>query len=364
MLAPEPAADAQSRIRGENLRIALQAVFDAPGEQSRAGIARRLGVTSATASSLVADLIQRRYVVNGAAARSTGGKPATTLRVDADYHRVLVVRVDVEHVTLVSRRLDATLDAEWSFAAAPGEHSRAIATAVAEFAQRHPGQTLAAAVEVPGTTDGAVVFDSVQLGWNNESLAASLEAELHAPVLVVNDVDAEAVTDLSADPEPRGLRLYVHVGAGVGAALTLDGALLPGSRGRIGEIGHVEVDASPTAPMCGCGRRGCLEAMAVDPTHSVAERAEALGGVIRTLAAMLDPVEVVVGGSPAARDDDYVAALRRAVTDSTRGGVEMPVRAERADIAAHIGGAQLALAHALGVRWSPAQLAAITAPIG
>src|SRR5260370_19324752 len=54
--------------------------------------------------------------------------------------------------------------------------------------------------------------------------------------------------------------LAVFIGSGVGGGLVVDGRLYHGSHGGAGEIGHMTIRAA--GPRCGCGRFGCLEAMA------------------------------------------------------------------------------------------------------
>ncbi|MBJ6613867.1 ROK family protein [Streptomyces sp. I3(2020)] len=54
----------------------------------------------------------------------------------------------------------------------------------------------------------------------------------------------------------------VTVGPGIGCGLLLNGAVFSGATGLAGELGHLPLD--PTGPMCSCGRRGCLEALASD----------------------------------------------------------------------------------------------------
>jgi glucokinase len=52
----------------------------------------------------------------------------------------------------------------------------------------------------------------------------------------------------------------IFVGTGVGGGLVLDGKLRSGSRHAAAEVGHMIVLAD--GPVCGCGKRGCLEAVA------------------------------------------------------------------------------------------------------
>src|SRR5690349_8612515 len=108
MFTTQDELDTQAAVRRAHLRRAPPLVFPASGTQTRAGIARATGLTAATASSLVAELIESRLVVEGEQAESTGGKRATTLSVDAAHHRilVLVVQPTSSHVALVA--LDGT----------------------------------------------------------------------------------------------------------------------------------------------------------------------------------------------------------------------------------------------------------------
>jgi glucokinase len=80
-------------------------------------------------------------------------------------------------------------------------------------------------------------------------------------VFLENDVRAAALSEhvLGAG---RGYdsMLAVFVGSGVGGGIVFGGKLYHGARGGAGEIGHLVIRAA--GPRCGCGRRGCFEAMA------------------------------------------------------------------------------------------------------
>ena len=65
--------------------------------------------------------------------------------------------------------------------------------------------------------------------------------------------------------------VFITVSTGVGGAVMLDGRLIRGADGVAGEIGHICVERG--GPRCGCGRQGCVEAIASGP--SIARRAEA-----------------------------------------------------------------------------------------
>ncbi|PRB08213.1 ROK family transcriptional regulator [Microbacterium sp. MYb72] len=385
MLNSDDALDTQASVRRANLRRALQLVFRGSGAQTRAGIARATGLTAATASSLVAELIESRLVVEGAQAASTGGKRATTLSVDAAHHLILVMVIRPTDARLALVALDGSEVDTRRIEYTAESRDDLIRHAVAQIAADHGDRLLIAGAQLPGTTDGRSVLESVQLGWSDVPLAERLESLLDVPVLLVNDVDAEAIAEAAMEDEASGYRLFIHIGVGIGAAVTLDGELAPGPRDRAGEIGHVQVEFGDEARQCRCGRYGCLEsassmtamlgddftdamddgvitalAAGVDE-HVFAEGARALARTIKLIAAVLDAAEVVIGGPVRALGEPFLELVRADLDYAATGTARVPVRYADAGAVISTGVAQFALTAALGVRWSPDQLRAASA---
>jgi glucokinase len=131
-----------------------------------------------------------------------------------------------------------------------------------ELGSRHPDvHSAAAGLLVPGNVDdvrGIGVF-AENLGWQDFPFRAAAEAELGMPVGFGHDVRGagEAEHRLGA---ARGFDdvLVVTIGTGIAAAVFIGGRLYTGG-GLAGEIGH---DRVAEGPMCACGGRGCLEAVA------------------------------------------------------------------------------------------------------
>lgn len=382
MLNPDDAIDTQASLRRANLRRALQLVFQHPGAQTRAGIARATGLTAATASSLVAELIEHRLIVEGAQAASTGGKRATTLSIDADHHLILVIVIRPLDADLTLVSLDGSTRGTRRIEFTALERESALEKAVAEVAAEYGDRVLTAGAHLPGTTDGRSVLESVQLGWRRVPLAEQLEAVLSAPVMLVNDVDAEGIAEAAIEEHASGYRLFIHIGTGVGASVTLDGEHAPGPHDRAGEIGHIQVEFGEAARPCRCGRTGCLEsasslaAMLGDDFHDAMTDAEiaalaatvpcdrlregavALGRTIKLLGAFTDAAEIVIGGPVRALGDRFLDLVRAEVDYTPSGTSDIPVRYSDPRASIVIGVAQYALTGALGVRWSPAHLRA------
>jgi glucokinase len=107
-----------------------------------------------------------------------------------------------------------------------------------------------------GTIDNAA-----NLEWKgNIPLAKMFSDKLGIPVAMTNDANAAAVGEMTYGVA-RGMKNFIMItlGTGVGSGIVVNGQLVYGCDGFAGELGHVVVDPSPDARVCGCGRKGCLE---------------------------------------------------------------------------------------------------------
>ena len=98
-------------------------------------------------------------------------------------------------------------------------------------------------------------------GWDEIALGPHLSKALGIPVYVENDVNLGTLGEhtLGAGRGTKDM-VGIFVGTGIGGGLILDGKLRSGFRHAAGEVGHMIVMAD--GPVCGCGKRGCLEAVA------------------------------------------------------------------------------------------------------
>lgn len=116
---------------------------------------------------------------------------------------------------------------------------------------------------IPGPLDPArgLVIHTPNLGWRNFQLRKPLQEAFRCPVFVMNDVDAGIYGEYRFGAA-QGTRCAVGVfpGTGIGGGCVYDGHILTGRNRSCFEIGHIPV--IPDGPLCGCGQRGCLEAVA------------------------------------------------------------------------------------------------------
>ena len=110
------------------------------------------------------------------------------------------------------------------------------------------------------TKEGRVIF-APNLGWKDVPLKAELEKHLGIPVFVENDCKLHSLGVFEAEHhgKPRHL-IGIFLGTGIGAGIFIDGRTYSGLNGSAGEVGHMVLDIH--GPECGCGNRGCFEALA------------------------------------------------------------------------------------------------------
>jgi glucokinase len=101
--------------------------------------------------------------------------------------------------------------------------------------------------------------------WNPVPIKALLEQEFGLYTRLENDANAGALAEwLFGAGRGRRHVVYLTMGTGIGGGLILDGRLYRGANGNAGEIGHMRV-VDRGGPLCGCGKRGCLEAFCSGP---------------------------------------------------------------------------------------------------
>jgi glucokinase len=181
----------------------------------------------------------------------------------------------------------------------------------------------------PGPLDprrGVVINPPNVPCWRNFPLVAEIAARYGLPVHIENDASAAALAEVRWGAG-RGFRyvFYATIGTGIGTGLVLDGKIYNGRTGAAAEGGHVTIDYR--GPVCGCGKRGCIEALASGPAiaaraRAALEEASAPGTGSPRAGEML---LALAGGNPAAVTTEMVAKACAAVDSIARQVLEETV---------------------------------------
>jgi glucokinase len=249
-------------------------------------------------------------------------------------------------------------------------------------------------IGAPGPLDiprGLLVEPPNLPGWHNVPLREIVQDRLGAATYLENDANAAAIGEYlyGAGRDTRDM-VYVTVSTGIGGGLILDGHIYHGVSGGAGEIGHITV--LPYGPRCGCGHRGCLEALASgtaiaregqrlvargirtaiasqadqevtakhvvdamrrgDPyaQQIVAQAMFYLGIGMANLVNLFNPERLVIGGGLAALGDDLLGPVRRAIDLGAFPSASAQVTVVLAELGVEVG-----IVGAAGAAWMAAR---------
>jgi glucokinase len=140
-----------------------------------------------------------------------------------------------------------------------------IAGLVADLSARLGAQPVAAGMGVPGLIDvrtGVTRFlPNLPSQWRGVPVGLTLSTALGCPVFLLNDARMAALGEFTFG---RGrsvdTMIFLTIGTGIGGGVIVDRKLRLGPLGAAGELGHQTIQRD--GPLCGCGNRGCLEALA------------------------------------------------------------------------------------------------------
>jgi glucokinase-like ROK family protein len=258
-------------MREFNLLLVLNCIRE-HGPLPRVAIARHIGLSRPTVSSLMEILLRERLVREGELMNSSavGGRRAVEVHFNASAGYVLGVDVGRTHLTMMLANLAAEIQARHSepFDSSQGAEAclPLLSTrlrAFIEAADTRWDQIVGIGMGVPGPIDTSrrqLVSPPRLPGWDRINLYAAMHHELQVPVFLDNDANMGTLGE-SRYGAGRGVEnmAYIKLGTGIGGGMIMNGVIYRGS-GSAGEIGHVTIDAD--GPECACGNRGCLEALA------------------------------------------------------------------------------------------------------
>ncbi len=120
-------------------------------------------------------------------------------------------------------------------------------------------------IGVPGvTTAQGVVVIAPNLHWHHVPFKEILEKRLGLRVEIDNDASVAALGEAHLGVGAGCESLFlITLGTGIGGGIILNGTIHHGASFSAGEIGHMCLE--PHGPVCGCGKKGCLEALTAGP---------------------------------------------------------------------------------------------------
>ena len=255
---------------------------------SRIGLVRETGLSKATISQIVDEFIAEGLVQTIGPGTSQLGRRPTLIRLEPRARYVIGVELGESVCSAILTDLTGTPlgklsvgphapSAEGALAAATG----LIETLLADLPRR---KLLGIGIGTPGLVDSTrgVIRMAPDLGWKDVEVGPPLADRFGVPVACLNRAKAAACGEAwSGAGEKVDNLVYVSVSTGISAGIVVNQRLYRGMSMGEGEIGHATV--IPDGPLCACGNRGCLQALAAGPAILAAVREQLRGRPLLSL---------------------------------------------------------------------------------
>ncbi|PAP97784.1 ROK family transcriptional regulator [Mesorhizobium mediterraneum] len=296
--------------RPYNRRIVLESIR-LHGPITRGDIARRVGLTVQTVSTIVRELEEHGYVLSMREEPRGRGLPPATLRINPEGGYAVGIHVTPLGINAALINLSGDV-IESTYREAPSatpDHAfELIGAMVLELTGLRPGgRVLGIGMALPGpfgVESMSFIGPTTMTGWKDVALRERLEASTGLPAFFETDMAAAAMGErLYGLGAGYSEYYYLYFGVGLGGVMVHDGSALRGAWGNAGEIGHIPV--VPVGEPCPCGNRGCLERyLSLEALRrrniSDADWVDEVGPIFRIALTIIenlfDPETIILGG--------------------------------------------------------------------
>ncbi len=263
-------------IQRKETRQSILATIRSQGPLSRLDVSRRTNIRPSTVSHFVDALVRegfvkevKRRVPSGDREPSVSvGRPPVLLELNPRIRMAIGIHmskeglrglaIDLQGNTVASRmvRKRRFRGPDMLLAEIAGLARRIMAEARVPAAR-----VLGLGLGLPGVVDpreGIARVNTQYRWWKDIPVRRRIERVLKVPILIENDTKVLTLAERWYG-RGRGVpdMVFVELGEGIAAGLVINGELYHGAHGSAGELGHTVIDVK--GPLCGCGRRGCLE---------------------------------------------------------------------------------------------------------
>ena len=296
--------------------LAILDLIRSSGVVSRTELVDRSGLTGASITRIIRQLLDDGLIAETGLGESTGGKRRTLIQLNASARPAVGISLDFDQITYAVINLGGQVIAQRSTkgtgSRSPYQVTQRIAEEVDSLLKASDiDSELVVGIGVAiagrrGSRDQGHPSNAKATDWEHFALEETLGAASGKSVLVENDSTCAAIGEYWVGRLPSTQNFAtVYMTDGFGLGLVIRGGIYRGASGNAGEIGHMTVD--PKGPKCACGRRGCLHVM---------------GGVESLVAtARRDPTlvkEVGLRATPRSVRADYIKIARAAVSGNER----------------------------------------------
>jgi N-acetylglucosamine repressor len=259
-------------IKAMNRNLILN-ILRRQGPLSRTQLTEISGLSVGAISQITSDLLDESWIIEIGEGDYTGGRRQMMLRLNPTAGYVVGLKLMENRIVGAVADLEATVLKYFESRATSDHTPTVVSAALAQAVERALDdvdipreKVLGVGIGLAGVIDceAGIVRYSPFFQWKDVPLADLLAMRLNLPVHLENDVNTLTITEQLFGPGHDVADFaVVTVGRGIGMGIVVNYQLYQGTHGGAGELGHITID--PNGPVCKCGKRGCLEALAADP---------------------------------------------------------------------------------------------------
>ncbi|EGR0709367.1 MULTISPECIES: sugar metabolism global transcriptional regulator Mlc [Vibrio] len=245
-------------------------LIDLKGPISRIDLSKQSELAPASITKITRELIEAHLIHETTVQEATSrGRPAVGLQVNNVGWQFLSMRLGRGYLTIALHELggDVLIDTKIEIHELDQDDVlERLLYEIDEFFQTYADQldrVTSIALTLPGlvNSEQGVVLQMPHYNVENLALGPEIYKATGLPVFIANDTRAWALAEkLFGHSQDNDNSVLISIHHGLGAGIILDGRVLQGRHGNIGELGHIQID--PNGKRCHCGNIGCLETVA------------------------------------------------------------------------------------------------------
>jgi predicted NBD/HSP70 family sugar kinase len=262
------------QLKGASAAQTHSAILDlirSSGVVSRIELAERSGLTGATISRIVRQMLDDGLIAETGFGDPTGGKRRTLLQLNARSRHAVGISLDVVSITYTIINLAGEVAARQESPGIGSQPPRLVIQRIAKDLEVLLSRVgidrttiLGIGIAAAGRQDNRrqMLRANPQASeWELFALESTLSAATDLPIVVENDSTCAAIGEFWVGRIPSSADFAtIYMATGFGLGFVTNGDVYRGSSSNVGEIGHLVLDVD--GPECWCGSRGCLEMLA------------------------------------------------------------------------------------------------------
>lgn len=252
----------RNTVREENEQLVIQIINQQPNI-SRVELSHKTGLTKATISSIVNQMVDSRLIleIGAGSSSSVGGRKPILLKINKKAGVSLSIDLGYNYIFAMSTFLDGEIieEIKHNFLITKENAVDKILSILEYFKKESPKTShgiIGLSIAIHGTVFENKVLFTPYYNLSEINLYAELSERTNIPIHIENEANLSALGEKSCYFTESNL-VSISIHSGIGAGIIINNELYHGKEGKSGEIGHTIL--IPNGKLCPCGNKGCLE---------------------------------------------------------------------------------------------------------